>query len=300
MNVPNLRPLSFGEILDGGFTLYRRNFVTFALTSLIMALAMVAALIALAGATAAGIGGLEVDDLGAFFGAMFGFMLILGVVMGLLMCVLWNALTREASQAYIGEPTSIRDGLGAGFRGALRVFLSGMVATVMMVVALLASSIVLGIVQTVIGSMGAVALVLAQVLSFLVTLALYLAAMAAFFAVVPAIVVEGKGPVDAISRSIDLARGAPLQVVGVMVVTFIISYLPILAVVVMTGGLAAVLDRDSMPSMMQFVAGQLLAVGVGILTTPFFCAVMVLLYYDRRVRTEALDVQILADRLAVL
>ena len=35
MNQPLLRPLGFGEILDGAFTLYRRNFPTFALTSLV-------------------------------------------------------------------------------------------------------------------------------------------------------------------------------------------------------------------------------------------------------------------------
>ena len=35
MALSNLRPLSFGEILDSAFTLYRRNFATFVLTALI-------------------------------------------------------------------------------------------------------------------------------------------------------------------------------------------------------------------------------------------------------------------------
>ena len=35
MPVPNLRPLGFGEILDGAFSLYRRNLVTFFLTAVL-------------------------------------------------------------------------------------------------------------------------------------------------------------------------------------------------------------------------------------------------------------------------
>ncbi|HEU0079725.1 MAG TPA: hypothetical protein VFQ76_18850, partial [Longimicrobiaceae bacterium] len=35
MSVSHLRPLSFGEILDGAFALYRRNFVVFVTTALV-------------------------------------------------------------------------------------------------------------------------------------------------------------------------------------------------------------------------------------------------------------------------
>jgi Na+/proline symporter len=45
------------------------------------------------------------------------------------------------------------------------------------------------------------------------------------------------------------------------------------------------------------VAQQLLSLAVSILTAPFLPAVIVLLYYDRRVRTEALDVQLATGRL---
>jgi hypothetical protein len=38
---------------------------------------------------------------------------------------------------------------------------------------------------------------------------------------------------------------------------------------------------------------------VGVLTTPFLASVIVLLYFDRRVRTEALDVQILTEQLGL-
>ena len=35
MSHPQLRPLTFGEILDGTFALYRRNFLDFFLASLV-------------------------------------------------------------------------------------------------------------------------------------------------------------------------------------------------------------------------------------------------------------------------
>jgi hypothetical protein len=299
MNVPDLRPLSFGEILDGAFTLYRRNFVTFAATSLIMTVALVAVIAVLGGATAVGFG--DVSDLGALFGAMFGMLLVMGLVMGLIFCVLWTALTRQASQAYTGQPTSVADGLGTGVRSAFTVFLASVVAFLAIVVVVFAFGIVMALIQVAVGALGSALLTgVVGVVSVLCTLALYLAAMAAFFAVVPAIVVEGKGPVEAVSRSVDLMKGAPGQVVGIMLVTFLITYLPLMAVMAMTGGLSAVMNPDAVPSFTQLLTQQVLTMGVGVLTTPFFCSVLVLLYYDRRVRTEALDVQILADRLAVL
>ena len=299
MNVPTLRPLSFGEILDGGFSLYRRNFVTFVLTTLVMAVAMIAVAVVLGGAAAAGMG--DINEMGEFFGALFGVLLLMGIGFGVVASVLAAALTREASQAYTGQPTSLGDGLSTGARKGLRVFASGVVAFLMMMVAGLAIGIVMGIVQVVIDSMGIGLLtLLAQLIYVLLVVALYLLTLAIFFAVVPAVVVEGKGPVEAIGRSFDLVRGAPVHVVGVMMVTFFIAYLPMLAVLLLTGGLTALVDRDAVPTIAQFITQQILALGVGILTTPFVVSVMVLLYYDRRVRTEALDVQMLTDRLAVL
>jgi hypothetical protein len=38
---------------------------------------------------------------------------------------------------------------------------------------------------------------------------------------------------------------------------------------------------------------------LNLLTAPFLACVCVVLYYDRRVRAEALDVQMMTDRLAV-
>jgi hypothetical protein len=59
------------------------------------------------------------------------------------------------------------------------------------------------------------------------------------------------------------------------------------------------MNPETLPTTQQLMTQQVLGWAVGVLTTPFMVSVIVLQYFDRRVRTEALDVQMMADRLAV-
>jgi hypothetical protein len=119
------------------------------------------------------------------------------------------------------------------------------------------------------------------------------------FGVLPAIVVENAGPLRSLERSVELARGAMGRVVGLMLVTLLITYLPMMAVLAFTGGFAQMANPSAVPTPTQFITQQVLALGIGVFTGPFMVSVMVLLYFDRRVRTEALDVQMMTDRLAL-
>lgn len=297
MSVPNLRPLGFGEILDGAFTLYRRNLVTFFCTALIPILAMIAVFVLVGGGMFAAFSS---EDPMAIFGAIFGTgMILLGT--GLLtFLVMWGALAREASQAYLGRPATIGDGFRAGFRAFLPLLGAAIVVGIGMMVLIFGIGIVMTILMMVAGGAdgsGAGA-VLMSALSFILGAVIYLGVISMLFAVLPAVVVEGKGPVEAIARSFDLARGAVGRILGLMLVTLLITYLPGLAVMALTGGFASALNPEQIPSMGQFMTQQVLGLAVNILTTPFMVAVMVLLYFDRRVRTEALDVQMAAENLS--
>ena len=296
MSLPNLRPLGFGEILDGAFTLYRRNFVTFLVTALIPMVVM-AGVIAVFGVGV--FAAMASGDPTAMMGMMGG-LFLMAIVGGLVYVVMWGGLTREAAQAYLGQPTSVADGMGTGLRKLAWVVAAGIVAILGMIVVIFALSLVVGILAAIAGGSGstAVAVVIGFV-TFVVMGAVYLLSFAMLFAVVPAIVVEDKGPIEAIGRSIDLARGALGRVVGLMLVTLLITYLPMIAVMFVTGGFANFANPDVMPSAGQFMTQQLLGLGAGVLTTPFMVSVIVLLYFDRRVRTEALDVQMATDRLAM-
>jgi hypothetical protein len=296
MTVPNLRPLGFGEILDGAFTLYRRNLVTFLVTALVPTAIFAAAFVAFGGPYfAAALS----DDVNGMLGAAALFFVGM-FVGGLAYVALWGALAREASQAYLGQPTSVGDGMRTGVRKLPAMLGSGLVIGIGMLIVVFALALVVGVLGALAGAAGGGAMtVVIGFLTFVIMAAVYLLCIVVLFAVLPAIVVENKGPIEAISRSIDLARGALGRVLGLMVVTVIITYLPMLAVLAATGGFASFADPSATPSMGQFMTQQLLALGVGVLTTPFFVAVIVLLYFDRRVRTEALDVQMAAERLAV-
>lgn len=296
MAQPILRPLSFGEILDGAFSLYRRNFATLALTALIPTLGILAAFLALGNSYVSAFTTPDADPMAAMAQMMSGLwkIMLVGIAGALIM---WPALTRQVAQAYTGQPTSLADGFSAGARAVLPLIGAGLLAWLGMMVAGAGVGIVLVIVTVVLGMMGTAMAVLAMVLMVLGYLAFAAAALAVLFAVVPAVVVEGAGPVEALERSFTLARGALGRVAGMMTVAMVISYLPMMAVMALTGGFQQMMDPDALPTAGQFITQQVLSMGVGILTTPFLCAVVVLLYFDRRVRTEALDVQMMADHL---
>jgi hypothetical protein len=296
MALPALRPLSFGEILDGAFTLYRRNFVTFAVTALLPMAAMMIAMLVLGGGFVAA---MTSTDPAAMIGAAFGGLLVIVLIAVAAMLVMWGGLTHEASQSYTGQPTSLGDGLRAGLRSALPLLAAFVVAGIAGVVAVMAMGFVGGILMALLGSMGGAAGTLGGFLMFALIFAAYLGIIGLLFAVAPAVVVERAGPLEALERSFTLARGALGRVIGLMLVTLVITYLPMAAVLAVTGGFAQLVNPQAAPTGAEFITQQVLSMGVGILTTPFMTAVIVLLYFDRRVRTEALDVQMMTDSLAI-
>ena len=296
MALPTLRPLSFGEILDGAFTLYRRNFVTFAVTALIPTAAITIAFLVLGGGFVAA---MTSGDPSAMFGAAFGGLMLIGLVATAAVLVMWGALTHEASESYTGQPISVGDGMRAGARSAPRMLGAMLLAGIGAVVAVMAAAFLGGMLLALFGSMGGAVAALGMLLMVVIMMVVYLGIFGLLFAVAPAVVVERAGPLEALERSFTLARGALGRVIGLMLVTILITYLPMLGVMAVTGGFSQIMNPDAMPTAGQFITQQVLSMGVGILTTPFMVSVIVLLYFDRRVRTEALDVQMMTDQLAV-
>lgn len=290
---PILRPLAFGEVLDSAFTLYRRNFAAFVAAALGPTLLMLA-VVYLTG----------MQDMASNPAAVgIGEFALFGIVLVVVTLVMWGALAHMASQAYGGAPTSA----GEGFRVALGRFfpllgatlLAGILGMLVGGAIGLAFGIVAAVVGMAVGGAG-VAVMVAAVMVLM--LGLYALAAGVFFALVPAVVVEGKGPVEAIGRSLALARGAVGRLVGLMLVCFLIVYLPILGVAVLTGTFTTLYDPAAAAAAAgspAYLLQQVVTWSAGALTTPFLLSVIVVQYYDRRVRTEALDVQAMADRLAM-
>jgi hypothetical protein len=297
MSLPSLRPLAFGEILDGAFTLYRRNFLLFVGTSLLLSLALIAVVIVV-GRT----GGAMAEVMpGPIAAVVIGLVSVAVLAMATL---LWGALTWQASQAYVGRPVSLGEGMSAGGRSAMTLVGAVILGLLAFGVTLYCVVFVMSIFITLMVSMKITALSIAAfVLTLAVIMAVFFLISALFFAVVPAVVLEELGPLDAIVRSLRLAKGALARITGVLAVTLLISYLPVLGVLLLTGGLQGALSpwaaQAAGQSTSAVLVEQLLTWLVGLLTTPFVFSVLVLLYYDRRVRTEALDVEMLTDKLAL-
>jgi len=286
MPVPNLRPLGFGEILDGAFSLYRRNLTTFLLTALLPVAALVVGGAIMAGLI--GTGSEAAAGVGAF-----------GLVILLLLSVMvqWGALVHQASQSFIAQPVGLREAVRKGVRSMFTLFGSVFVNNVGMSFVLIGGFLLMALVGTVVGALGipALSIVMGAAMIFGVVF-VYLGGAAVLAGAGPAVIVEGKGPVEALSRSVELLRGAFWRTAGLVMVTGTIVYLPIIAVVFVSGLSEGVSGAEG-GGAEAWAGFAMLAVGIA--AAPFIASVFVLAYYDRRVRTEALDVQLMTESLAL-
>jgi hypothetical protein len=228
--------------------------------------------------------------------AVFFVAAIISMIGGL---VIAGALTWEVAQAVADEPFS----MGVALRQGLRSFLPLLGAAI---------TLYLGVVLVGLGLMmlfifvfsrlfpggGAMAAV-AGILGVLVVFAVGLVVLATFFAVPSAIVLEGKGPLQALGRSWRLARGDRLRILGIVVIMGLIFMLPTMAILTVAGA-GGMYSPDGVQSysLLRLLLEQVVGVLGYALAMPLFIAGLVLLYFDRRVRTEAYDLELATERLA--
>jgi len=268
MAFSQLRPLSLGEVLDGAFTIYRRQFVSLFLTALLPQLPMIV-LMALYYLFLGSVTSPAGPDLSATMGITV--MLVALVLLPLAIIGSFTAIggvTFQVARAYTGKPVTTGEAIRRGFQRSLPMTGAYLVVGIMSMFGLLAF-----------------------IIGFFVV-------WVSAFAVAPAVVLERRGPIEAISRSWEMVKGAWGEVFLVIFIASMIATLPGSAVgmfavfggLVISGG-----DPDTL--MAAQAVGQVLSQLTRTLTIPFSLGATVLLYYDRRVRTEALDVQMMAESL---
>jgi hypothetical protein len=119
-----------------------------------------------------------------------------------------------------------------------------------------------------------------------------------WYVAIPALLVEGTGPVAALGRSFQLVKQRFWPVLGVGLLAWIISQVVVQLLGLVVGLVAVV------PSAMEaaqtgtigggFYGASVLASSVAsIVTVPFLAAVAVAVYFDLRVRFEAFDLEML-------
>ncbi|HEX8393015.1 MAG TPA: hypothetical protein VF665_11705 [Longimicrobium sp.] len=171
--------------------------------------------------------------------------------------LLLGALTTQAGRAYMGAPATTGEAVGAAFRR---------IVALVVVFVLTVVGIFLGLFGLLIGA------ALVWVL---------------LFAAVPVVALEGKGPFTALRRSTELAEGDWMRIFGVLFVALVIAALPEMALQAVVGMAGEGMDARAVAS------AQALSTVLEAITYPFSVAATVILYYDRRVRAEGLDLQLL-------
>jgi hypothetical protein len=265
------QPLSFAEVVDGAATLYRRGFSTLVGTTLLT--------------TALGLG------LDLLLAAPLRGTVLPSVVGAVVLAFAWAALTWQVSRLYTGHPVSVNGGLEAAATRLFPLLGAWLIAFVLYGIPVLwVRGLVWGMEARVAlsGQTGAIFLL---ALPWLACLALFTLALALAFAIVPVVVLEGAGPWQAVARSFRLADQALVRVAGVALVIIALGFMVAMGLMWGAGWLGDPAAMASMPA-------QVLLSIVRALLLPFTVGAAVLMYYDRRVRTEGLDLQTAADELA--
>ncbi len=265
---PQLRPLSFGEVLDVSIKLCVRHWrvlvpiavalsLPLALASSFVQLSTQDAQDAINAANRVGEPP-SGDDLAVTFGGL-AFVAVIALVLTLL---LTGALFRGIGDAYLGEKPEIGRSVSFGLARApsiLWVLLLTIAGTVLLALLLILPGIWFGIAATV---------------------------------AVPVLLTERVKGVAAVRRSLALVKGRWWTVFGLVIVSNLLA--GVIAAVL--GGIAAAVasaDSDAATFLVSTITDTI-AYGI---TAPFTAAVTAVIYFDLRVRKEGFDLELLARAL---
>jgi len=286
------RPMGFGDILDEAFDLYKNNFVL---------LVGIAALFYMPIQFISGMTVLPLlnqlqtttSPANIDWAKLLGSSLALGALFLMGYAAVMGAFTHAVSRRYLDEPTTISKSYGFIFRRLWALLLTIILSTlaimgpffVAMAVgagAMAAAGPVVGVILFVLLLIGA------AVFTILASLRLPF--------VTAAFVVEGLRPVAALKRSWQLATGNAGRIFGVtfvagLIVAIVSSILKapvqwLLMASITAGSTSALAINSAVDAVLSSVLG------------PITSIVLILLYYDLRIRKEGFDLQMLARDLA--
>jgi hypothetical protein len=259
-----LRQMGIGELVDGAVKLYRRDWLT--LTG-IAALVLFPLTFIQLWVTQGLVSSFDPLATDAEFQAMTTELLLVtlvfvGVELLIAQPFLVAAISRAAVDAYLGEQVT----LGRTLRYALSRLPAILWVSIITVVA-----ITVGLILLIIpGIIAAVRLTLAPAV----------------------VVVEDVRGTKAVGRSWNLTGGHFWRVLGTLILSGIIEAVGLAIIQIPTGVIAPLLGPEGWP---------VSALGTALssaLVTPFSLLIVVLLYFDLRVRKEGYDIEVMAQELA--
>jgi len=294
-----LRPLQFGDILDGAVKAVRFNPKSMVgLSALVLAVFLVPSAALGIGATHLMTGYLSTLEPGAEAFLGLASTLIQTVFTGLATAILSGLLVHVVGQAVLGR----RPDIGQTWRttrgrvpSLLALLIVSGLFSLVSTALLVAPGVLLLVNDNTSG--GVIALILGVPCAFVV--AVYVSTKISLAA--PAIVLEGHGVLAGLRRSFALTKGAAFwRILGITLVAGFLAGiagsllgLPFSLIGVAIAAMAGQ-DTEGGQMVVTFVS-HLSALLSGAITTPFVAAVTGLLYIDRRMRLEALDVVLIRE-----
>ncbi len=316
MDLPDLRPLSFGELLDRTFTYYRRHFWLF-----VGIMVVPQAFIVLFNVAGQIIG--RIIPHAAVFapspatspaapGPFFPTQAIAGIVVGALTAIILSlayfvfysialgATTYAVSEIHLGRPTTARASYralrGRVWRLMAVIFSVILLAILIYMLAFLVGGVVAGLLSMLAGSLGRGLVILAGLLGVGVLVAsavISLWLILRYTCAVPALLLEKLKADAALKRSFKLMKGSS----GRALLLIILMYLVTLGVTLIVNSpfVIAILYYNiklhSLPPLWISILSALAGGASGAAMGPLMMIALVLLYYDLRVRKEGFDLQ---------
>lgn len=269
-----LRPLEIGDLLDETFRMYRRHFVLFAGISVLLSIpaaALYGTAFGVLGALAQQTGTSSQPDLTLLFAMVpvFAFAFLLGIA---LLPFTFGAVTFAACESALGRPVTP----GSIFRGVLRRYFP-----------------LLGYWLLFNPFTGEIAALLC-----LLPLILWLWVFVMWIAATPAMFVENIGLGQALGRSRILTQGRWWRTFLIVLLVGLVFIAVRLALTAFTQVVQFGLDLLVSPLIAAAVASTLAQI-VDALVNPILQIAIVLVYFDLRVRREALDLFQMAQQVAM-
>ncbi|MET3174541.1 UNVERIFIED_ORG: MFS family permease [Arthrobacter sp. UYCu721] len=301
-----LRPLLFGEILDGSFQAIRRNakaMLGAALLAQTLAAVLTAVLTAFSATSAASLEtwaeGLTEQDLVPVVLTVASGVVLVSVLTVFLSAVLQGAMVVPVARSVLNRTTGFRQmwSLTRSRAGAL-IRLAALLVGGGLLVTLLFVALAVLLVSTV-GGVGALILIPLGLVCFVLYVWIYTKLMVA----PAAVVVEELGAVAGIRRSWELTRNSWWRLLGITLVVGImvgvIAQIVTIPVSLLSGFYTGVVsphggaDQAMTAAVVAGVATAIVGAVVGAVGFAFQTSVMALLYLDLRMRRDGLDIALL-------
>jgi hypothetical protein len=303
VDAPQLRPLGVGDIVDRVFSVYRQRPILFMALSAVpyLALFLVIGGIALSLGTLLVPLGPFVDSLsdslsvstgarpnvpmtpavGTAIVALVVLALIAVLVSVLFLSVQIGSLVDAAAARYLGRETTVGASFRAGLRVAPKIIATGLLLFVSLAVGWLALFFILIVANNaILATVGILGGLVATVFVF------------ASWLVAPVVAsIESVGALHAVRRSWWLSKGHRWRILGLQILLVVLQ--AVLSTLISFIFIAAFISDAAVRLVLQNVVNVIATV----LWAPIEWGTFTILYFDLRVRKEALDLQLAAEAL---